>query len=208
MSYSDYIVYVDESGDHGLKNIDPEYPVFVLAFCIFHKNSYVEHVVPKIQNLKFQFWGHDAIVLHSHEIRKAKGSFNILLNESVRKQFLPALNSLICDADFTLIASVINKSALVKQHAYPSDPYEIALAFCMERLQWFLSERKQTTTRTHVMVESRGRPEDNALELEFRRLRDGTGYVGQMPNLEIVFMDKKHNSAGLQFADLVAHPIG
>ena len=30
-TYSDYIVYVDESGDHGLKTIDENYPVFVLA---------------------------------------------------------------------------------------------------------------------------------------------------------------------------------
>ena len=30
--FSKYVVYVDESGDHGLKNIDPNYPVFVLAF--------------------------------------------------------------------------------------------------------------------------------------------------------------------------------
>ncbi len=30
--FSDYIVYVDESGDHGLQNLDPNYPVFVLAF--------------------------------------------------------------------------------------------------------------------------------------------------------------------------------
>ena len=29
-----------------------------------------------------------------------------------------------------------------------------------------------------------------------------------MPNLDIRFMDKKHNSTGLQLADLVAHPIG
>ncbi len=29
-----------------------------------------------------------------------------------------------------------------------------------------------------------------------------------MPNLDIRFMDKRHNSAGLQVADLVAHPIG
>jgi hypothetical protein len=28
-----------------------------------------------------------------------------------------------------------------------------------------------------------------------------------MPNFEIRFMDKKHNSTGLQFADLVAQPI-
>jgi Protein of unknown function (DUF3800) len=32
--------------------------------------------------------------------------------------------------------------------------------------------------------------------------------MGKMPNLDIRFMDKKHNSTGLQLADLVAHPIG
>jgi hypothetical protein len=26
---SDFIIYVDESGDHSLESIDPEYPVFV-----------------------------------------------------------------------------------------------------------------------------------------------------------------------------------
>lgn len=43
--FSKYIVYVDESGDHGLRNIDENYPLFVLAFCIFHKRHYSEHVV-------------------------------------------------------------------------------------------------------------------------------------------------------------------
>ena len=35
--FSDYIVFVDESGDHGLENIDPAYSVFVLVYCIFEK---------------------------------------------------------------------------------------------------------------------------------------------------------------------------
>jgi hypothetical protein len=35
--FSTYIVYVDESGDHSLNTVDENYPVFVLAFCIFHK---------------------------------------------------------------------------------------------------------------------------------------------------------------------------
>ena len=41
MNHSEYIVYVDESGDHGLVSIDPTYPLFVLAFCIFHKPTYI-----------------------------------------------------------------------------------------------------------------------------------------------------------------------
>lgn len=35
--FSDYVVYVDESGDHSLASIDPDYPVFVLTLCVFHK---------------------------------------------------------------------------------------------------------------------------------------------------------------------------
>ena len=31
--HSRYIVYVDESGDHG--PVSAEYPMFVLAFCVF-----------------------------------------------------------------------------------------------------------------------------------------------------------------------------
>ncbi|MFT5226556.1 MAG: hypothetical protein ACI8XX_002318 [Polaribacter sp.] len=53
-NFSDYIVYVDESGDHGLKTIDPNYPVFVLVFCIFHKSHFIEKIVPAIQGFKFK----------------------------------------------------------------------------------------------------------------------------------------------------------
>lgn len=38
--FSDYIVYVDESGDQGLVSIDAHYPVFVLALCIFEEQAY------------------------------------------------------------------------------------------------------------------------------------------------------------------------
>jgi hypothetical protein len=30
-AFSDYIVFVDESGDHGMTTIDPGYPIFVLS---------------------------------------------------------------------------------------------------------------------------------------------------------------------------------
>ena len=46
--FSDFIVYVDESGDHSLTSIDKNYPVFVLAFCIFYIRHYREAIVPKV----------------------------------------------------------------------------------------------------------------------------------------------------------------
>jgi hypothetical protein len=77
----------------------------------------------------------------------------------------------------------------------------------MERLFYFLRDLGQADKTTHVLVERRGAKEDAKLELEFRRICDGNNQAGKMPNLDIRFMDKKHNSTGLQFADLVAQPI-
>lgn len=207
MSFGDYIVYVDESGDHSLSSIDENFPVFALAFCIFKKSDFTNAVVPSIQSLKFEFWGHDAIVLHGHDIRKQHGDFKILIDAEIRASFYEKLNNAIEAAPFTVVASVIDKTAHKKKYTEPRDPYEIALAFCMERLFYFLRDLHQLHKTTHVIVECRGAKEDAKLELEFRRICDGANQAGKMPNFEIRFMDKRHNSTGLQFADLVAHPI-
>lgn len=208
MHFSDYIVYADESGDHSLVSINPQNPAFTLAFCMFEKQAYVNAVVPAIQRLKFRFFGHDCVVLHSHEIRKAHGEFKILLNANVRNDFVNGLNDLIQNVPVIVIAAVIDKQRHVRKYHDPANPYEIALTFCMERLYRWLGERGQQNRLTHLMVERRGATEDAKLELAFRRIVVGQNHVGGMPNLEIRFMDKKQNSSGLQIADLVAHPIG
>ena len=85
INHSDYIVYVDESGDHGLNKIDPTYPLFVLAFRIFHKSTYTNDIVPSLQRFKFKHFGHDMIVLHEHEIRKGEGPFRIPVQQGASR---------------------------------------------------------------------------------------------------------------------------
>jgi hypothetical protein len=208
MQFSDYIVYADESGDHSLTSINPQNPVFVLAFCIFEKRVYLETVVPTVQQLKFDFFGHDCVVLHGHEIRKAHGAFSILLNGAVREAFMSRLNSIMQEMPTTIIAAAIDKERHKRIYSEPANPYGIALTFCMERLHRWLAEHGQHGKRTHIVVERRGKAEDATLEREFRRIAEGRNHVGRMPELDIRLMDKKHNSTGLQIADLVAHPIG
>jgi hypothetical protein len=91
MTFSDYLIFADESGDHGLSTIDPQFPVFALVFCMVAKNEYLNRIVPAIQKLKLDFWGHDQIILHEHDIRKEKGPFAILrTNREMRESFLSA----------------------------------------------------------------------------------------------------------------------
>jgi hypothetical protein len=208
MIYSDYIIYVDESGDHNLERTNPAFPVFALTFCIFRKDDYVAAITPAIQRLKFKYFGHNEIVLHEREIRKQEPPFTFLKSEIKRQLFMEDLNAIVEAAPMTIIASVIDKESLRRQYEHPSNPYEIALLFCIERSFGFLKDLGQRERVTHVIVEKRGRQEDAALELQFLRVLGGHNRWGPMNGFDIVFVDKKANSSGLQLADLTARPIG
>jgi len=206
--FSNFVVYVDESGDHGMQNLDPNYPMFVLAFCVFYKRYYAEKVAPALQKFKFNHFGHDLVVLHETEIRKETGSFRFQ-NREQKQRFLNQLTDIIDASNFILISCVINKEQLrQKGGAAPSNPYHLALGFCLETLYELLQEKNQDDKQTHVVVECRGKKEDAELELEFRRICDGSNRMGISLPFDIIFADKKANSTGLQLADLVARPIG
>ncbi|MAJ97240.1 MAG: 3-deoxy-D-manno-octulosonic acid transferase [Parcubacteria group bacterium] len=208
MEFSDYIIYVDESGDHNLQQTKSPYPIFSLAFCIFKKSDYTSEVVPRLQDLKFRWFGHDAFVLHEREVRKREKPFEILRTKEHNEKFMQEVGDLINNVPMTVIAAVINKDNHRTQYALPANPYELALRFCMERTARFMKEKNHEDKLTHIIVECRGANEDRDLELEFRRICDGQNLVGKLDYLDILFVDKKANSTGLQIADLFARPIG
>jgi hypothetical protein len=209
ISFSDYVVYVDESGDGNLVKPNSSYPIFVLAFCVFKKTSYVSDVSPAIQTFKFKHFGHDTIVLHEREIRMQRKPFVFLKSETKRAVFMEDLNKLVANTSMTVIAAVIDKNSLKQKYKNPNNPYNLAMKFCLERLQRFLVTQGAIAGKTHIIFERRGREEDRSLELEFLRITNGNNYENQpFPNLEIIFADKRVNSGGLQIADLIARPIG
>jgi hypothetical protein len=206
--FSDYVVYVDESGDHSLASIDRDYPVFVLALCVFHKRHYAEKIIPAVEKLKFNYFGHSSVVLHEHEIRKQKGEFAFLSHHPTRIEFMERLSSIMEASNFILITCVVDKARVGRSEGATTNPYHIALGICLEALREFLAEKGQDQLQTHVVVECRGKKEDAELELEFRRICDGENHGNRQLPFNIVFADKKTNLAGLQVADLVARPVG
>ena len=205
--FSDYIIYADESGDHSLESVDPNYPIFVLVFCIFNKYQYSENVIPSIQKFKFKHFGHDLVLLHEREIKKAEKDFVILINENIRHTFIEELTEIINSSPFTIISLIIKKDSLRETYSDPTNPYHLALKFGLERIYGFLRKNHQQKYKTHIIFESRGGKEDRDLELEFRRVCGGDNKWGPLP-FEIIFAKKNANSCGLQLADLVARPIG
>jgi len=205
--YSDYIVYVDESGDHSLTSVNPEYPVFALSFCVFRKDVYIEHVSPAIRKLKFDTFGHDMVVLHEVDIRRRRGAFARLSKEP-REVFMDTLTGIIAAADFQLVAIVIDKIGLKDRYSEPGHPYHLALAFGLERVYRLITDQSRHDALTHIVCEARGAKEDAELEREFRRIQAGDNFSHNPLPFGLVIADKKTNSEGLQLADLTARPIG
>lgn len=206
-SHTDFLVFVDESGDHGLAQVAADYPVFVLAFCIIRKEHYARHLLPTVTEFKFRHFGHDQVILHERDIRKDTGPFSILRDPVRKETFLGELTDLIEAAELTVIACVIRKDRLVGQYTRPNNPYELALGLGLERVQKWLA-RQGAVGSTPVVIECRGQREDRELELEFRRICDGANYSGERWDFNPTFVSKLANVPGLQVADLIARPIG
>ena len=91
VGFSDYIIYTDESGDSNPASVDPDYPVFVLNFCVFSKDDYAASVLLAVAAFKFAHFGHDMEVLHENEIRLQKSPF-AFLRDNEQQQTLTRTN--------------------------------------------------------------------------------------------------------------------
>ncbi len=207
-SFSDYLVFVDESGDHNLTQIDKQFPVFVLLFAIIRKDDYTGKICPDIQKFKFKFWGHDEVVLHEREIRKPRDKFQFLNNKTIRDLFMDDLNTVMINLPVTVIAIIIDKLKYIDRYRCPVNPYDYAMEAGLERVYKQLYSLNQINFTTTIIVEQRGRKEDRELELAFRRVCDGSNYLNQRLPFNLLMTSKASNSIGLQLTDLMARPIG
>lgn len=182
---------------------------------LVRKDEYASVIVPSVQKLKFDFVGHDQIILHERDIRRQKGAFAFLQVDPLqRAAFLAAIDAIVTAAPIKVFAAVIHKAELAAKYSKPWSPYELALYFLMERLLPLLEWQGQAGKTVHVVFECRGKKEDDELELAFRRIAANQANWGwKNPDFtrikwEPLFVDKKSNSSGLQLADLFARPIG
>ncbi len=204
------IAYLDETGDHSLTKIDKTFPVFALVLFACDLDEYINRLVPAIYRLKTDFFGHEGVIIHSRDIRKAQGDFGFLTDQIKKQQFYERLNAVMSDHNYALFASVINKqNHQDKYREYATNPYNLALEFTLERLVQCLEDHGQQ--EIVLVAEARGKREDDELRLSFLQLITyGTTYVKseRFKNIsfQLVFKPKAMNIIGTQLADLIAYP--
>ncbi len=164
-----------------MATINPDFPLFALAFCVISKKAYVDEVTPAVRRLKVEMFGHDLVILHEHDIRKKAGAFAMMSKEP-REAFLNRLTQIIDAAEFQMVVVVIDKRELHLTDASAANPYHLALLFGLERVYRLLVEHGQGSRIAHFIVEARGKREDTELELEFRRICEGDNGLGRQTN--------------------------
>lgn len=206
----DYHFFLDESGDHGLTTLDPNFPVFVLAGCLLESSDLVK-LEEEIKKFKLEFFNSTDVVLHSRDIRKCEGSFQVLFDLELKKKFYENLNEIISKTKFKIIGAAVNKVEHIKKYGKGArDPYSISLAFIIERLIFSLDGDTKNTVS--ITIERRGKKEDQELLDQYNIIRDrGTYFVTpdriSQRITEFNFFEKRDNIIGLQTADLCAYPL-
>lgn len=204
-----YKMFLDESGDHNLKSIDPDYPVLSLVGLIIEEKYYEEKCVKRINEIKLKYFDTTEIILHSYDIRKQKGPFAILRNECIRKNFYADMDNLFNELSFNIIATVIDKAKLKEKYSKPTNPYNLSLKFILERYVMYLNKKDDSGV---MIFESRDKKSNDLLDQDFLKcFINGTGYVKsiefQSRIYDLTFISKEQNEIGLQLADLVAYPV-
>ena len=205
-----FVVYFDEVGNPTLDASDRDFPVFAIALFICEQDCYVNEIVPRVNRLKFEYFGHEGVILHSRDIRKAQGDFGFLTNPQRRQAFLKDLTEIMDTCQYRLLAVAIRKDELTARYRYPDDPYDLALLFAMERLVSVLEAARQR--QVTIVAEKRGQKEDRDLHVAFQRIvTRGSGFVSaerfQRIEFTLRFLPKSFNIIGTQLADLAAYPI-
>ncbi|MDR1360866.1 MAG: DUF3800 domain-containing protein [Rickettsiales bacterium] len=203
MKNSNYLVFVDESGDQNLRTLNPNgYPMFVLAFMIIEKSEYCNKLLPKFAALKLKYFPDVNTIFHEVDIRKQVKQFEFLRNASARESFMSDMNQLMSEIQYKVIAVAFDK-AVPKN--LPDDLYESAVKFGLSAIKSYLQELNDFNYTT-ITFESRAYSLYEYRDVD-KKLYD---YFKQIAEKEfgISIQVKSAGGYGLQFADLIARPIG
>lgn len=212
---SSYRLYIDEVGNHDLTHAElPNERFLSLTGVIIEAEHCRSSIIPGLDEMKRKFFIKDPdvpIIFHRKEIVNKLYPFQALRDIKVETEFNQLLLKRLQEWDYHVITVVIDKNAHMEKYSrWQFHPYHYCLKVLLERYVLFLHYGKNNGD---VMVEGRGKKEDQKLEESYERLYErGTDKINReiwqscITSIKLKIRDKQANICGLQVADLLAHP--
>lgn len=201
------LVYVDETGDHNLTQIDTQYPIFGLGALIISENEYIK-MDNELKDIKKKYFNDDGtFILHCNELKRPKDKRSderniVMLNPEIRASFYKEIDErIIRSIDFKIITCFILKKRMVERYVYPTDPYYFSYENLLNRII------KYGDSMNTIYAEKRGSLLDIQLASEHERLTKvgihsfSADTVSTKTSLKLV--KKSTNINGLQVIDLI-----
>jgi len=210
-----YRIYIDETGNHDMTHADDPNQRFLALTSVILESGYNTSVIqPEMDAIKRQFFQKDPdkpVIFHRKEIINRRPPFEVLRDAKTEGQFNRTILEKLERWEYRVITVVIDKKAHRDQYSvWRYHPYHYCLAVMLERFVLFLYYGNH---RGDVMVESRGKNEDEKLKASYQGLyKNGTDNIPaerwqeRLTSLELKVKPKTADIAGLQLADLIAHP--
>ncbi|MCX6026387.1 MAG: DUF3800 domain-containing protein [Chloroflexi bacterium] len=210
-----YRPYLDESGDHVFNALQQaRHRFFCLLGCWFRGPEY-NAFHNRLQSFKQVHLPHhpdEPPIFHREDILHRRGAFTHLQDPEKAQEFDTALLTLIGEAEFRMVGVVIDKQSLRARYAdAAAHPYYLALGFLLQRYCGHLNFLSRVGD---VMAESRGRREDLLLMDSYTHIYSRGAWTVRaetfqqaLTSKELKVKKKSANIAGLQLADILAHPV-
>lgn len=210
-----YFLFIDECGDHNLKNYDPVFPVFSLCGLLVSKEN-LNVLSKQFLDLKYKIFGTSEIIFHSVDIRKWRKEFIKLKDNKIRKDFFDGIEKILGQKDlYKIVSCTILKKELrdFNIRGEKEDVYGLCLSYLIERSIFYIdNENPDGNGELNIIVERRGKKEDRKLLSFYNGLRNrGTKWISPRRLQERItnfkFQHKSDNIIGLQAVDLIAYPV-
>jgi hypothetical protein len=210
-----YRLYIDEVGNSDLgSSKNPNHRFLSLTGVIIDLDYVNDVFQPQLEALKhkyFQSHPDDPLILHRKELVNKKPPFSNLCDPATEAAFNNEFLDDLIHWQFTAITVVIDKLQHAEQYqVWHYDPYHYCLKVLVERYVRWLQRQNACGD---VLAESREGKEDMRLKTSFERVyEEGSDWISpelfhaHLTSRQLKVKTKANNIAGLQMADLIAHP--
>lgn len=210
-----YRLYIDETGNSDMgSSDDPNHRYLSLTGVFASREDMRAVAIPRLSQLKELVPAHDPdepIILHRKHILQKRDCFSCLRDVELEQRFNEGLLAILRDLEYRVVTVVIDKQAHLRRYnTWRADPYHYCLEVLVERYALWLNSNGQSGD---VLAEVRGKDADKRLRDCYNGIYErGSSFVRQdvvqrvLTSNKLKLKRKEDNIAGLQLADIIAHP--
>lgn len=209
-------LFFDETGNGDLHAAEksPNERYLSLTGVVIRQDHHDRYVTRRLNALKQDIFGvgpSEKLVLHRRDIMRGEGRFSVLRNSKLRSEFDARLLAIVSECLVTAFTISIDKAAHKQKYVvWQYSPYHYVLECLAERFVRWLERHDAVGD---IVGEARNPTHDKRLRQAYKTLHlRGNTFVSsgqfqsRLTSGSLRLLPKDADVAGLQIADLLAHP--